>query len=31
MVRWGMVLYASAWGFAVLLFVIWAFFNFLGW
>jgi len=31
MVRWGMVLYAAAWGFAALLFGIWALLNLLGW
>lgn len=31
MVRWRMVLYASAWGFAALLFGIWVLLNLLGW
>lgn len=29
-IRWGLIVYAAAWGFAALLFGIWALLNLLG-
>lgn len=30
-IRWGLIVYASAWGAALLFFGIWALLNLLGW
>ena len=30
-IRWGLIVYAAAWGFAALLFGIWTLLNLLGW
>lgn len=30
-IRWSLIVYASAWGFAALLFGIWTLLNLLGW